>query len=133
MHLIQQSESRLQLVDEFAKLLKTGVQHKEASPDSTPTTIFSAHKVMLTLVDDRIEAPLYLELWDRIERTFTQMEDQFTSESFAAFTALVHDTQEATMKVESTDQSITSVAATTMRYYELNRRLDKLMDAFPLR
>ncbi|ETP42312.1 serine/threonine protein kinase, partial [Phytophthora nicotianae P10297] len=71
----------------------------------------------------------YMSLWKRLGLVQGQMKSQ-PEVCRAAFDSLVTDAGSFTMELQNANESLVALAEMTMRYYALDRRLDKLCEAY---
>lgn len=131
------------VVDKLAQMasdqqdsLKDNLETEQGAPKVAREAITAAQKLLNQLVDaeDRSKPlpALYASLWDRLGHVHDTIDDKHESECQTEFYSLVADADGATQMLQDVSDSLIRLAETTMRYYALNRRLDKFCDAYSL-
>ncbi|KUF82827.1 hypothetical protein AM587_10011823 [Phytophthora nicotianae] len=108
--------------------------HVSTEPNSIPSVISNAQTVLTSLqtgVNQNSDVLLlYTSLWKSLEMVQGEIDENHSDECRVAFGSLVTDASTFTMKLQNAGDRLISVAETTMRYYALDRRLDKLCEAY---
>ncbi|ETI44459.1 hypothetical protein F443_10837 [Phytophthora nicotianae P1569] len=108
--------------------------HVSTEPNSIPSVISNAQTVLTSLqtgVNQNSDILLlYTSLWKSLEMVQGEIDENHNDECRVAFGSLVTDASTFTMKLQNAGDRLISVAETTMRYYALDRRLDKLCEAY---
>ncbi|GMF56758.1 unnamed protein product [Phytophthora fragariaefolia] len=120
------------VVDRLAMMATHQKVPKEMSNQKTACEAIATARTQLKDITGR-GGPLgafYASLWDRLEQTYKKTVSLQESECQSDFYYLVADTSTATSMLQNANDSLISLAETTMRYYALSRRLDKLCDAY---
>ncbi|KAG6961694.1 hypothetical protein JG687_00007558 [Phytophthora cactorum] len=135
------------VVDELAKLANANLdsQHdnRAAIPpmnyedtDAVSEVISSARELLGRLQGstDRRDAALslYISLLESLEEVKEQVGGNPPTKCWTEFCRLISDANVSTLKLQDTDESLITYAETTMRYYALDRRLNKLCEAFSI-
>ncbi|KAF1790229.1 hypothetical protein GQ600_25586 [Phytophthora cactorum] len=104
--------------------------------DAVSEVISSARELLGRLQGstDRRDAALslYISLLESLEEVKEQVGGNPATKWWTEFCRLISDANVSTLKLQDTDESLITYAETIMRYYALDRRLNKLCEAFSI-